>query len=174
MRWQTTAVLAILFALLAGFYYVYEIRLGPEREEAAARGFADDEGVLEAEGEGGLAEGDHGARGVEAEEGPAARAAAEEEDLVDGVVLGEGVVGNLRPEVVPLQRAEVLLPRGWLVRFKQLLGARDVAVGEAGGGCENVVAVGLLGPLPRHLLLQSGQLPVENQHAGRQQHDDGQ
>ena len=37
MRWQTTAVLAILFAVLAGFYYVYEIRLGPGREEAAAR-----------------------------------------------------------------------------------------------------------------------------------------
>jgi hypothetical protein len=37
MRWQTTAVLAVLFAVLAGFYYVYEIRLGPEREEAAAR-----------------------------------------------------------------------------------------------------------------------------------------
>jgi hypothetical protein len=37
MRWQTTAVLALLFAVLAGFYYVYEIRLGPGREEAAAR-----------------------------------------------------------------------------------------------------------------------------------------
>ena len=37
MRWQTTVVLAILFAVLAGFYYVYEIRLGPGREEAAAR-----------------------------------------------------------------------------------------------------------------------------------------
>ena len=37
MRWQTTAILALLFALLGGFYYVYEIRMGPEREEAAAR-----------------------------------------------------------------------------------------------------------------------------------------
>jgi hypothetical protein len=37
MRWQTTAVLALLLALLGGFYYVYEIRMGPGREEAAAR-----------------------------------------------------------------------------------------------------------------------------------------
>ena len=37
MRWQTTAILALLFALLGGFYYVYEVRLGPGREEAAAR-----------------------------------------------------------------------------------------------------------------------------------------
>lgn len=37
MRWQTTVILALLFALLGGFYYVYEIRLGPGREEAAAR-----------------------------------------------------------------------------------------------------------------------------------------
>jgi hypothetical protein len=37
MRWQTTAILALLLALLGGFYYVYEIRLGPGREEAAAR-----------------------------------------------------------------------------------------------------------------------------------------
>ena len=37
MRWQTTAVLAFLLVLLGGFYYVYEIRLGPGREEAAAR-----------------------------------------------------------------------------------------------------------------------------------------
>jgi hypothetical protein len=37
MRWQTTAVLAILLALLGGFYYVYEVRWGPAREEAAAR-----------------------------------------------------------------------------------------------------------------------------------------
>ncbi len=34
MRWKTTAVLALLFAALAGFYYVYEIRLAPEREKA--------------------------------------------------------------------------------------------------------------------------------------------
>jgi hypothetical protein len=37
MRWQTTAILALLLALLGGFYYVYEIRLGPGRDEAAAR-----------------------------------------------------------------------------------------------------------------------------------------
>ncbi len=37
MRWQTTAALALLLALLGGFYYVYEVRLGPGREEAAAR-----------------------------------------------------------------------------------------------------------------------------------------
>jgi hypothetical protein len=37
MRWQTTAVLACLLALLGGFYYVWEVRLGPGREEAAAR-----------------------------------------------------------------------------------------------------------------------------------------
>ena len=37
MRWQTTVVLAFLLALVGGFYYVYEIRLGPGREEAAAR-----------------------------------------------------------------------------------------------------------------------------------------
>ena len=35
MRWQTTAVLAVVFAALAGFYYVYEVRLGPERERVA-------------------------------------------------------------------------------------------------------------------------------------------
>jgi uncharacterized protein DUF4340 len=37
MRWQPTAILALLLALLGGFYYVYEVRLGPGREEAAAR-----------------------------------------------------------------------------------------------------------------------------------------
>ena len=37
MRWQTTLTLAIVLALLAGGYYVYEVRLGPGREEAAAR-----------------------------------------------------------------------------------------------------------------------------------------
>src|SRR5438309_6810059 len=37
MRWQTTAVLALVLVLLGGFYYVYEVRLGPGREEAAAR-----------------------------------------------------------------------------------------------------------------------------------------
>ncbi|MBI4609088.1 MAG: DUF4340 domain-containing protein [Candidatus Rokubacteria bacterium] len=34
MRWKTTAVLALLLAAFAGFYYVYEIRLAPEREKA--------------------------------------------------------------------------------------------------------------------------------------------
>jgi hypothetical protein len=37
MRWQTTLILAILLAIAGGFYYVYEVRLGPGREEAAAR-----------------------------------------------------------------------------------------------------------------------------------------
>lgn len=37
MRWQTTAVLALLLAVLGGFYYLYEVRWGPAREEAAAR-----------------------------------------------------------------------------------------------------------------------------------------
>lgn len=37
MRWQTTAALALLLAILGGFYYVYEVRWGPAREEAAAR-----------------------------------------------------------------------------------------------------------------------------------------
>jgi hypothetical protein len=37
MRWQTTAALAALLAILGGFYYVYEVRWGPAREEAAAR-----------------------------------------------------------------------------------------------------------------------------------------
>jgi hypothetical protein len=37
MRWQTTAALALLLAILGGFYYLYEVRWGPGREEAAAR-----------------------------------------------------------------------------------------------------------------------------------------
>ena len=37
MRWQTTAALGLLLAILGGFYYVYEVRWGPGREEAAAR-----------------------------------------------------------------------------------------------------------------------------------------
>ena len=37
MRWQTTAALALLFAILGGFYYFYEVRWGPAREDAAAR-----------------------------------------------------------------------------------------------------------------------------------------
>jgi hypothetical protein len=36
MRWTTTAVLAVLLAGLATFYYVYEIRQAPEREKAAS------------------------------------------------------------------------------------------------------------------------------------------
>jgi hypothetical protein len=37
MRWQTTAVLAVLLIALGAFYYVYEIRLGPEREKVEGR-----------------------------------------------------------------------------------------------------------------------------------------
>jgi hypothetical protein len=36
VRWLTTAVLAVLLAGLGTFYYVYDIRQGPEREKAAA------------------------------------------------------------------------------------------------------------------------------------------
>ncbi|MBI3029874.1 MAG: DUF4340 domain-containing protein [Candidatus Rokubacteria bacterium] len=35
MRWKTTLVLAIVLVALGIFYYVYEIRLSPEREKAA-------------------------------------------------------------------------------------------------------------------------------------------
>ena len=37
MRWQTTVTLALVLALLGIGYYVYEVRLGPGREEATAR-----------------------------------------------------------------------------------------------------------------------------------------
>jgi hypothetical protein len=37
MRWQTTAVLALILLALGSFYYVYEIRMGPAREKAEAR-----------------------------------------------------------------------------------------------------------------------------------------
>jgi hypothetical protein len=37
MRWQTTAVLAAILIVLGAFYYVYEIRLGPEREKVEGR-----------------------------------------------------------------------------------------------------------------------------------------
>ena len=37
MRWQTSVVLAVLLVLVGGFYYVYEIRLGPEREKVETR-----------------------------------------------------------------------------------------------------------------------------------------
>ena len=37
MRWQTTAVLAAILIVLGAFYYVYEVRLGPEREKTEGR-----------------------------------------------------------------------------------------------------------------------------------------
>src|SRR5262245_1902219 len=37
MRWQTTALLALLLVAVGAFYYVYEIRLGPEREKVEGR-----------------------------------------------------------------------------------------------------------------------------------------
>jgi hypothetical protein len=37
MRWQTTAALAIILIALGAFFYIYEIRLGPEREKAESR-----------------------------------------------------------------------------------------------------------------------------------------
>jgi len=37
MRWQTTAVLAVILIALGVFYYVYEVRLGPEREKTEGR-----------------------------------------------------------------------------------------------------------------------------------------
>jgi hypothetical protein len=37
MRWQTTAILAVILVALGAFYYVYEVRLGPEREKAESR-----------------------------------------------------------------------------------------------------------------------------------------
>jgi len=37
MRWQTTAVLAVILVALGAFYYVYEIRMGPEREKTEGR-----------------------------------------------------------------------------------------------------------------------------------------
>jgi len=37
VRWQTTLVAAILLAVVASFYYVYEVRLGPEREKVETR-----------------------------------------------------------------------------------------------------------------------------------------
>jgi uncharacterized protein DUF4340 len=37
MRWQTSAVLALLLVLVGGFYYVYEIRWAPDRERAETR-----------------------------------------------------------------------------------------------------------------------------------------
>jgi len=37
MRWQITLILFVVLAVLGGSYYVYEVRMGPAREEAAAR-----------------------------------------------------------------------------------------------------------------------------------------
>jgi len=37
MRWQTTAVLAVVLIALGVFYYVFEIRMGPEREKTEGR-----------------------------------------------------------------------------------------------------------------------------------------
>jgi hypothetical protein len=37
MRWQTTAALAIVLIAVGAFYYVYEIRQGPEREKREGR-----------------------------------------------------------------------------------------------------------------------------------------
>ncbi|HYE93107.1 MAG TPA: DUF4340 domain-containing protein [Terriglobales bacterium] len=37
MRWQTTLVAALLLLLVGGFYYVYEVRMGPDREKAEGR-----------------------------------------------------------------------------------------------------------------------------------------
>jgi Domain of unknown function (DUF4340) len=37
MKWQTTAVLALVLVAFGGFYYVYELRWGPEREQVQSR-----------------------------------------------------------------------------------------------------------------------------------------
>lgn len=37
MRWQTSAVLAVLLVALGGFYYLYEVRWAPDREKAESR-----------------------------------------------------------------------------------------------------------------------------------------
>ena len=37
MRWQTTAVLAVILIALGAFYYIYEVRLGPDREKTEGR-----------------------------------------------------------------------------------------------------------------------------------------
>ena len=37
MRWQTTAVLAVLLIAVGAFYYVYEIRMAPDREKSEGR-----------------------------------------------------------------------------------------------------------------------------------------
>src|SRR2546425_430358 len=37
MRWQTTAILAAILIAVGAFYYVYDVRMAPEREKEAAR-----------------------------------------------------------------------------------------------------------------------------------------
>src|SRR5947207_2513333 len=37
MRWQTTAALAVILALIGGFYYLYEVRWAADREQAESR-----------------------------------------------------------------------------------------------------------------------------------------
>src|SRR2546425_9982469 len=37
MRWQTTAILAVVLLALGAFYYVYEIRGGPKRAKVEAQ-----------------------------------------------------------------------------------------------------------------------------------------
>ena len=37
MRWQTTAILAVILVAMGVFYYVYDVRMAPEREKAATR-----------------------------------------------------------------------------------------------------------------------------------------
>src|SRR5918994_3655295 len=37
MLWQTTAVLAVILAALSAFFYVYEVRMAPDREKTETR-----------------------------------------------------------------------------------------------------------------------------------------
>src|SRR6059036_1687462 len=37
MRWQTTAILAAILIAVGAFYYVYDVRMAPDREKEAAR-----------------------------------------------------------------------------------------------------------------------------------------
>ena len=37
MRWQTSVVLAVLLAAMGAFYYVYDVRMAPDREKAESR-----------------------------------------------------------------------------------------------------------------------------------------
>jgi hypothetical protein len=37
MRWQTSVVLAVLLVAVGAFYYVYDVRMAPDREKAEAR-----------------------------------------------------------------------------------------------------------------------------------------